>query len=104
MLRDSPSSISSGERARINYRHNRGDAMGTTVSFNRPDGKAASGYLAEPAHPAGAPAVVVIQEWWGLNDQIRGVADRLAQSRFLGLVPHLYPGKAAGREEGAAPR
>ena len=68
--------------------------MGTTVSFNRPDGKAVSGYLAEPAHPAGAPAVVVIQEWWGLNDQIRGVADRLANVGYLALVPDLYRGKA----------
>ena len=40
------------------------------------------GYLAEPHQAAGAPAIVVIQEWWGFNDQIRGVADRLAQCRL----------------------
>ena len=61
--------------------------MGNSISFNRPDGKALPGYLAEPASPAGAPAVVVIQEWWGVNDQIRGVADRLASAGYLALVP-----------------
>jgi carboxymethylenebutenolidase len=75
--------------------------MGTTVSFNRPDGKAVSGYLAEPAHPAGAPAIVVIQEWWGVNDQIRGVADRLASAGYLALVPDLYRGKATVEAEEA---
>jgi len=61
--------------------------MGTMVSFQRPDGQTVQGYLAEPAQASGAPAVVVIQEWWGLNDQIRGVADRLAQAGYQALVP-----------------
>jgi carboxymethylenebutenolidase len=52
------------------------------------------GYLAEPAAPAGAPGVVVIQEWWGLNDQIRGVADRFAAAGYCALVPDLYRGKS----------
>ncbi len=67
--------------------------MGTTVSFNRPDGKTVPGYLAEPAQSAGAPSIVVIQEWWGLNEQIRGVADRLATAGYRALVPDLYRGK-----------
>jgi carboxymethylenebutenolidase len=75
--------------------------MGTTVSFKRPDGKTASGYLAEPARPAGAPAIVVIQEWWGLNEQIRGVADRLSVAGYLALVPDLYRGKATVEAEEA---
>jgi carboxymethylenebutenolidase len=75
--------------------------MGTTVSFNRPDGKTVQGYLAEPAHPAGAPAIVVIQEWWGVNEQIRGVADRLAVAGYLALVPDLYRGKATVEAEEA---
>ncbi len=54
--------------------------MGTTITFQRPDGQAASGYLAEPANAAEAPGIVVIQEWWGVNAQIRGVANRLAQA------------------------
>jgi carboxymethylenebutenolidase len=71
--------------------------MGNTVSFDRPDGKSVSGYLAEPAatiSATAAPAVVVIQEWWGLNAQIRGVADRLAAAGYRALVPDLYRGKS----------
>lgn len=52
--------------------------QGSMISFKRPDGQELQGYLARPEQEAGAPGVVVIQEWWGLNDQIRGVADRLA--------------------------
>lgn len=75
--------------------------MGSTVEFQRPDGKTVSGYLAEPAQAAGAPAVVVIQEWWGLNDQIRGGADRLAQAGYVALVPDLYRGQATVEAEEA---
>ena len=67
--------------------------MGKTVSFQRPDGQSVNGYLAEP-DSGGGPAVVVIQEWWGLNDQIRGVADRLAAAGYTALVPDLYRGKS----------
>lgn len=75
--------------------------MGTMIQFNRPDGQALQGYLAEPAQPAGAPGVVVIQEWWGLNDQIRGVADRLAAAGYRALVPDLYRGKLTVEQEEA---
>ena len=74
---------------------------GATVSFKRPDGKNVQGYLATPAHTKGAPAIVVIQEWWGLNDQIRGVADRLARCGYFALVPDLYRGKSTVEEEEA---
>jgi carboxymethylenebutenolidase len=63
------------------------------VSFKRPDGKSVNGYLSEPAAGAKAPGMVVIQEWWGLNDQIKGVADRLAKAGYRALVPDLYRGK-----------
>ncbi len=69
--------------------------------LRRPDGQDVPGYLAKPEKLEGAPAVVVIQEWWGLNDQIRGVADRLAQSGYLALVPDLYRGKLTVEEEEA---
>ncbi|MDE2093962.1 MAG: dienelactone hydrolase family protein [Burkholderiales bacterium] len=75
--------------------------MGTQVTFQRPDGQAVHGYLAEPAIAAGAPAVVVIQEWWGINDQIRGVADRLASAGYVALVPDLYRGKSTVEAEEA---
>jgi carboxymethylenebutenolidase len=67
--------------------------MGKMISFKRPDGKSLSGYLAEPGQAAKAPGVVVIQEWWGLNDQIKGVADKLAKAGYRALVPDLFRGK-----------
>jgi len=68
--------------------------MGKTVAFQRPDGQSVDGYLAEPATAAGAPGLVVLQEWWGVNDQIRGVADRFAAAGYVALVPDLYRGKS----------
>ncbi|MCK1625603.1 dienelactone hydrolase family protein [Bradyrhizobium sp. 160] len=66
--------------------------MGTTITFKRPDGKDASGYLANAAR-GNAPGVVVIQEWWGLSDQIKGLCDRFALAGFDALAPDLYKGK-----------
>lgn len=50
------------------------------IEFKRPDGKTLSGYLAEPADKSNAPGVVVLQEWWGLDDEVKAVADRLAKA------------------------
>ncbi|MES2750477.1 MAG: dienelactone hydrolase family protein [Pseudomonadota bacterium] len=79
--------------------------MGTAISFKRPDGKEAKGYLAN-ASRGNAPGVVVIQEWWGLQDQIKGMVDRFAVAGFDALAPDLYNGvvvpyhdtDAAGKE------
>ena len=65
--------------------------MGEMVEFEGPAGNPATGYLAM-AEGAGAPGVVVIQEWWGLIDQIKGVCDRLAAAGFSALAPDLYGG------------
>jgi carboxymethylenebutenolidase len=69
--------------------------MGKTISFQRPDGQSVIGYFVEPREVTAAPGVVVIQEWWGLNDQIKGVADKLATAGYRALVPDLYRGKVA---------
>src|SRR4029078_10948160 len=69
--------------------------MGKMVEYKRPDGKSVNGYLAEPQGGSHAPAMVVIQEWWGLQDQIKGVADKLAKQGYRALVPDLYRGKVA---------
>src|SRR5262245_32645037 len=79
--------------------------MGTTITFQRPDGKDASGYLANAAR-GNAPGVVVIQEWWGLSDRTKGRCARCAVAGFDALAPDLYKGKvvpyhdmdAAGKE------
>jgi carboxymethylenebutenolidase len=54
----------------------------------------AHGYLATPSSGSG-PGVIVIQEWWGLDDHIAGIADRLAGEGFVALAPDLYGGKVA---------
>ena len=65
------------------------------ISFKRPDGTSVEAYLIEPANPTNAPGVVVIQEWWGLDDEIKNVAKRLAEAGYRALVPDLYRGKLA---------
>ncbi len=50
------------------------------------------GYLATPAGEQG-PAVIVLQEWWGIEDHIRSVCDRLAAEGFYALAPDLYAGE-----------
>jgi carboxymethylenebutenolidase len=71
--------------------------MSETVSF-KSNGDEASGYLALPASGSG-PGVIVIQEWWGLNPQIKGFADRLAGEGFVALAPDLYHGELAEHDE-----
>lgn len=56
------------------------------------NGSQAQGYLARPASGRG-PGVIVIQEWWGLVDHIKGVADRFAAEGFFALTPDLYHGE-----------
>ena len=61
-----------------------------------------SGYLARP--PAGSgpfPAVVLIHEWWGLNDNIRAMARRFADAGYVALAVDLYEGETAERPERA---
>jgi carboxymethylenebutenolidase len=65
--------------------------MGQMVSYPTPGGRSVSGYLADV--PGSAKSVVVIQEWWGLNDQIKGVADRFAAAGYRALAPDLYAGR-----------
>jgi carboxymethylenebutenolidase len=65
--------------------------MAAMIKFARPDGQTVPGYLVEPAKEA--PGVVVIQEWWGLNDQIKKTGERLAAAGFRALVPDLFRGK-----------
>jgi carboxymethylenebutenolidase len=63
------------------------------ITFQRPDGNDCSGFYVEPPAGTRAPGIVVIQEWWGLNDQIKGVAERFAGQGYRALVPDLYRGK-----------
>ena len=64
--------------------------MGENVSFAS-NGGTATGYLAKPASGSGK-GVIVIQEWWGLNANITGIADRFAAEGFVALAPDMYHG------------
>lgn len=55
----------------------------------------ARGALAAPAGTEACPAVVVLQEYWGLNDHIQAVAERWAGAGFLALAVDLYRGQLA---------
>lgn len=73
--------------------------MGDMVSFPCPDGTEAQGYFADV--PGAKSGVVVIQEWWGLNDQIKGVAEKFAAHGYLALAPDLYSGRVTSEPDEA---
>jgi carboxymethylenebutenolidase len=75
--------------------------MGGMISFPKTSGGTAQGYLAEASDPK-APGVVVIQEWWGLQGQIKAVCDRLAEAGLHALAPDLYGGKVVPYHDKAA--
>ena len=70
-------------------------AEGQMVSY--PSGsETVHGYLATPSGAAAKkPAIVVIHEWWGLNDWTKKKADEFAQQGYVALAPDLYRGKVA---------
>jgi len=63
------------------------------------NGDVGVGYLALPSAPG--PGVIVLQEWWGLNDDIRSVCDRLAAEGFVALAPDLYGGETTDQPDEA---
>ncbi|WP_070988136.1 dienelactone hydrolase family protein [Halofilum ochraceum] len=66
------------------------------------DGEPVSGYLARPRTGSGPfPAVVLIHEWWGLNDNIRAMARRFADAGYVALAVDLYEGETAQRPKRA---
>jgi len=68
--------------------------MATTIEFKAKSGAAASGAIALPEGSGKAPGLVLVQEWWGVNDHIRSLADRFAAAGFITLAPDLYHGQA----------
>ncbi len=58
------------------------------------NGGQAHGYLAIPPGGSG-PGVIVVQEWWGLDDHIADITDRLASEGFVALAPDLFGGRVA---------
>ena len=64
--------------------------MGTRIEVGT-----VNGYLAQPPGNGPWPAVIVIQEWWGLDAQTESIADRLAAIGYLAFAPDLYHGELA---------
>lgn len=65
------------------------------------DGRTARGYLVGAEEGEIRPALIVIQEWWGLNDHIKDVSDRFAAEGYVVLAPDLYDGKVTKDPEEA---
>lgn len=73
--------------------------MGKHITFEN-NGVAGQGYLSLPESGSG-PAVIVIQEWWGLVGHITDVVDRFAAAGFVAFAPDLYHGQAASEPDTA---
>jgi carboxymethylenebutenolidase len=58
------------------------------------------GYLSRPSGNGPWPAIIVIQEWWGLDAQTKSIADRFAQEGYLAFAPDLYHGELAQLGDG----
>lgn len=72
----------------------------STVSF-KANGDTADGYLAYPDDGGSYPAVVVIQEWWGVDDHIKDVTERFARLGFAAIAPDLYHGQVTSEPDEA---
>jgi carboxymethylenebutenolidase len=55
----------------------------------------ASGYIARPAGAGPWPVLIVIPEWWGLDEQTKSIVDRFAKIGYLSFAPDLYHGESA---------
>jgi carboxymethylenebutenolidase len=60
-----------------------------------------SGYLSLPQPPGRHPAILVIQEWWGMNDWIKSNADRFASQGYVALAVDLYRGRSTASPDEA---
>ena len=69
--------------------------MTTTVTFESKSGKSVSAELAEPSGTGRAPALVLVQEYWGINGHIKSMVERFAKEGFLVAAPDLYHGTIA---------
>lgn len=76
---------------------------GEAVTYGTIDGEQLTGYAAYPegAPTEALPGVIMIHEWWGLNDNIRTMARRLAGEGYRVLAVDLYGGQVAETPEAA---
>lgn len=69
-----------------------GQMISQTVTYAGADGTDLMGHLAYVDDGTPKPSVIVIQEWWGLNDHIKDVANRFAGEGYIALAPDMYHG------------
>ena len=72
-----------------------------TISFGTANGDTTA-YVAKPDDGGSDKAVIVIQEWWGLNDHIKDIANRYAAEGFTAIAPDLYRGTVAANPDEAS--
>ena len=72
-----------------------------SISFATANGDTTA-YIAQPDGGGNGKAVVVIQEWWGLNDHIKDIANRWAAEGFTAIAPDLYRGTIATNPDEAS--
>lgn len=75
-------------------------ATGTEVSYKSGD-EMVKGILYTPAGKGPFPGIIVIHEWWGLNDWVKEQASKLADQGYVALAIDLYRGKVADNPEAA---
>lgn len=76
--------------------------IGEMVTYGELDGKSIQGYLAYPTNnDRSLPGILVIHEWWGLNDNIKAMTRKLAASGYKALAVDLYEGESADKPEEA---
>lgn len=75
--------------------------MSTQITFASKAGTELEGAMTEPAGTGKVGGLVVVQEWHGLNAQMKGKCDRVAQAGYLALAPDLYRGKLATNDDEA---
>ena len=78
------------------------ETTGQEVTYASVNGNDVTGYLAQPENASGStPGIIVIHEWWGLNDNIRMMTDKLAGEGYTALAVDMYYGKVAQSPDSA---
>lgn len=78
------------------------EVVGEMVEYANLDGEMVSGYISRPAGVEEAlPGVILIHEWWGLNDNIKAMTDKMAAEGYVALAVDLYKGDSADNPDDA---
>ena len=91
-ITEEPTAVSTTETDTRESESSEGEMVTGVVTYPGPDNAELMGYWAYQAGAAPRPAIIVIQEWWGLNEHIKDVARRFAAEGYVALAPDLYHG------------